>query len=88
MSDSLGLVDFPIGLVDSKHHLLDRQVKIFWELKLQNYYGPKAVFQADLTKGNLLKKVFHYMYISCPTLCVQFFLCSLVQAIQVKIVSK
>ena len=67
MSDSSGLVDFPIGLVDSDHHLLDEQVKFLWELKLQNYCEPKAVFQADLTKENLLKKVSHYMYISCPT---------------------
>ena len=31
------LVDFGIGLVDSDHHLPDGQVKLFWELKLQNY---------------------------------------------------
>ena len=61
-SDSPGLVDFEIRLVDSDHHLPDGQVKFFWELKLQNYYKtyflnfqvdlcePKAVFQADLTK--------------------------------------
>ena len=67
MSDSPGLVDFAIALVDSDHHLPDGQVKFFWELKLQNYCEPKAVFQADLTKGNLSKKVSHYMYMSCPT---------------------
>ena len=73
VSDCPGLVDFAIGLVDSDHHLPDRQVKFSWELKLQNYckkylfnfqvdlWEPKAVFQADLTKGNLLKKVSHYI---------------------------
>ena len=29
VSDSLGLVDFVIGLVDSDHHLRDGQVKFF-----------------------------------------------------------
>ena len=77
MSDSPGLVDFAIGLVDSDHYLPDGHVKFLGELKLQNYCKayffnfqvdlcePKAVFQADLTKGNLLNKVSHY--ISCPT---------------------
>ena len=80
VSDSLGLLHFAIGLVGSDHHLPNGpngQVKFFWELKLQNYWKtyffnfqvdlcePKAVFQADLTKGNLLKKVSHY--ISYPT---------------------
>ena len=37
VSDSPGLLDFAIGLVDSDHHLPDGQVKFFWELKLQNY---------------------------------------------------
>ena len=37
VSDSPGLVDFAIGLVDSNHHLPIGQVKFFWELKLQNY---------------------------------------------------
>ena len=37
VSDSPGLVDFAIRLVDSDHHLPDRQVKFSWELKLQNY---------------------------------------------------
>ena len=37
MSDSPGLLDFAIGLVDSDHHLPDGQVKFFWKLKLQNY---------------------------------------------------
>ena len=69
MSDSPGLVDFAIGLVDSDHHLPDRQVKCFWELKLQNYC--KAYFfnfQVDLCEPKavfLLKKVSHY--ISCLT---------------------
>ena len=64
------------GQVDSDHHLPDRQVKFPWQLKLQNrckkyffnlqvdFCEPKAVFQADLTTGNLLKKVSHY--ILCP----------------------
>ena len=80
MSDSPGLVDFAIGPMDSDHNLRDGQVKFFGESKLKNYCKayffelpafqvdlgePKAVFQADLTKGNLLKKVSHY--ISCPT---------------------
>ena len=30
VSDSPGLVDFEIGLVDSDHHLPDGQVKFFW----------------------------------------------------------
>ena len=38
--------------------------------------GPKAVFQADLTKGNVLKKKVSH-YISGP----KCFLCSLVHAI-------
>ena len=37
VSNSLALVDFAIGLVDSDHHLPDRQVKLFWQLKLKNY---------------------------------------------------
>ena len=35
MSDSLGLVDFAIGLVNPVHNLPDRQVKFFAEFKLQ-----------------------------------------------------
>ena len=37
VSDSPGLLDFVIGLVDSDHHLPNGQVRFFWELKLQNY---------------------------------------------------
>ena len=35
MSDSPGLVDFAIGLVNSVHNLPDGQVKFFEEFKLQ-----------------------------------------------------
>ena len=35
MSDSLGLVDFAIGLVNSFINLPDRQMKFFEEFKLQ-----------------------------------------------------
>ena len=34
MSDSLGLVDFAIGLVNSVLNLPDRQAKIFREIKI------------------------------------------------------
>ena len=33
MSDSPGLVDFAIGLVDSDHQLARRTSEVFWELK-------------------------------------------------------
>ena len=71
MSNSPGLVDFEIGLVDSDHHLPDRQVKFFWELKLQSYY--KTYFldfqvdlcepKADLTKEKYFEKsvALHFM---------------------------
>ena len=77
MSDSPGLVDFVIGLVDSDHHLPDGQVKFFWDLKLQNYCKtyffnfqilihlrePKAVFQAGSHKGKSFEKsiALHFM---------------------------
>ena len=38
MSDSLGLVDFVIGLVNSVINLSDEQVKFFEEFKLQKNY--------------------------------------------------
>ena len=34
VSDSPGLVDFAIGLVDSDHHLPDGQVKFFLGIKI------------------------------------------------------
>ena len=37
MSDSLGLVDFAIGLVNSVINLPDGQVKFFEEFKLRKY---------------------------------------------------
>ena len=37
LSDSPGLVDFAIGLVNSVLNLPDGQTKIFRELKLQKY---------------------------------------------------
>ena len=37
VSDSLGLVDFAIGLVKSVFNLPDGQVKFFEEFKLQKY---------------------------------------------------
>ena len=37
MSDSMGLVDFAIGLVNSVFNWPDRQVKFFEEFKLQKY---------------------------------------------------
>ena len=49
MSDSPGLLDFAIGLVDSDHHLPDGQVKFFWELKLKITVGHTFFnFQVDL----------------------------------------
>ena len=49
VSNSPGLLDFAIGLVDSDHHLPDGQVKFFWELKLQNYCRAYFFnFQVDL----------------------------------------
>ena len=38
VSDSLGLVDFVIGLVNSVINLSDEQVKFFEEFKLQKNY--------------------------------------------------
>ena len=37
VSDSMGLVDFAIGLVNSVFNWPDRQVKFFEEFKLQKY---------------------------------------------------
>ena len=37
MSDSMGLVDFAIGLVHSVFNWPDRQAKFFEEFKLQKY---------------------------------------------------
>lgn len=48
LSNSPGLVDFPVGLVDSVRHLPDGQVKflgtIFEEFKLQIKYCKRLTF--------------------------------------------
>ena len=45
VSDSLGLVDFAIGLVNSVFNLPDGQVKFFEEFKLQEHYEINSVHQ-------------------------------------------
>ena len=59
MSDSPGLVDFAIGLVESDHHLPDGEVKFFGELKLQNYYCKTYFFnfQLDLCEPKAVFKL-------------------------------
>ena len=52
MSDSLGLVDFAIGLVNSGLNLPNSQVKVFGELELQK----------NCSKSCLSKKFFWGAY--------------------------
>ena len=51
VSDSLGPVDFAIGLVNSVINLLDRQMKFFWGIQiteeLWNQTGLQNVFGAS-----------------------------------------
>ena len=71
VSDSPGLVDYAIGLVNSVLNLPDGQEKFFWEVKLQKYCKTKYFkflinscrLKVAPTKWNLHKQdeVSHYM---------------------------
>ena len=61
MSDSLGLVDFAIGLVSSVCNLPDRQVKFFEEFKLQRTV--KSILLIKMFWG-LVEMMFGLVYAS------------------------
>ena len=61
VSDSPGLVDFAIGLVNSVINLLDGQVKFFEKIKLQKNCGINLLIK---TFGGLVKMMFGLVNVS------------------------
>ena len=67
MSDSLGLVDFAIGLVNSVINLPDGKMKFFEKFKLQKYFQINLLIKTFL---GLVEKMFGLVnIISCLCRC-------------------
>ena len=77
MSDSPGLVDFAIGLVDSASNLPDRQVKFFEEFKLQKNSEINLLIKTFLGLVEMMFGLVNVSFSLPEWQAVKIFLCTL-----------